>query len=115
MIIHIKELADPRVVMYSGLTEAQLRNRLHPDQAIFIAESPKVISVALDAGYQPLSILTEERHITGDAREIIPSIQEHANSWHSLPDTPLHAESCAQCDVRNPCHSHRSCSTMPAA
>ena len=71
MIIHITELADPRVVMYSGLTEAQLRNRLHPDEGLFIAESPKVISVALDAGYQPLSILAEERHITGDAREII--------------------------------------------
>ena len=71
MIIHIKERADPRVVMYSGLTEAQLRNRLHPDEGLFIAESPKVINVALDAGYQPVSILTEERHITGDSQEII--------------------------------------------
>ena len=71
MIIHIIDIKDPRVVAYSGLTEAQLRNRLHPNQGLFIAESPKVISVALDAGYRPLSILTEERHITGDAREII--------------------------------------------
>lgn len=76
MIIHITELADLRVVMYSGLTEAQLRNRLHPDEGLFIAESPKVISVALDAGYQPVSILTEERHIKGDAREIISRIGE---------------------------------------
>ena len=76
MIVHITDIKDPRVLPYSGLTEAQLRNRLHPHQGLLIAESPKVISVALDAGYQPVSLLTEERHITGDAREIISRIGE---------------------------------------
>ncbi len=57
--------------MFSSLTEAQLRNRIDPQKGIFIAESPKVINVALDAGYQPLALLCERRHIEGDAREII--------------------------------------------
>ena len=67
----ITDIADPRVAAYTSLTEAQLRNRLNPDHAIFIAESPKVISVALDARYTPLSLLCEDRHITGDAAPII--------------------------------------------
>lgn len=70
-IIHINDLQDPALAVYSTLTEAQLRNRLEPGQGIFIAESPKVIHVALDAGYEPLSLLCEERHITGDAARII--------------------------------------------
>ena len=57
--------------MFSTLTEAQLRNRLEPDKGIFIAESPKVIHVALDAGYEPLSLLCERKHITGDAASLI--------------------------------------------
>lgn len=70
-IITISSLTDPRVAPFASLTEAQLRNRLNPADAIFIAESPKVIAVALDAGYEPLSILCEERHITGDAAPLI--------------------------------------------
>lgn len=57
--------------MFSTLTEAQLRNRLEPDKGVFIAESPKVIRVALDAGYEPLALLCERKHITGDAADII--------------------------------------------
>lgn len=57
--------------MFASLTEAQLRNRLDPANAIFIAESPKVIRVALDAGYTPVALLCEERHIAGDAADII--------------------------------------------
>jgi len=57
--------------VFSTLTEAQLRNRLEPDKGIFIAESPKVIYVALDAGYEPLSLLCERKHITGDAASLI--------------------------------------------
>ncbi len=57
--------------MFSTLTEAQLRNRLEPEKGLFIAESPKVIHVALDAGYQPIAILCEERHITGDASSVL--------------------------------------------
>ena len=57
--------------MFCTLTEAQLRNRIEPDKGIFIVESPKVITRALDAGYEPLAILCEHKHITGDASDII--------------------------------------------
>lgn len=70
-IIEIQSLSQPGVEVFSTLTEAQLRNRLEPGKGIFIAESPKVISVALDAGYEPLALLCERRHIEGDARDII--------------------------------------------
>ena len=69
--IDIDRLDYPGVEIFSRLTEAQLRNRLEPDKGIFISESPKVISVALDAGYEPLALLCEEKHIEGDAAEII--------------------------------------------
>ena len=71
MYCEIKNLDDPRVEVYSTLTEAQLRRRLEPEKGIFIAESPKVIDVALRAGYEPLSLLCERRHIEGDAADII--------------------------------------------
>jgi len=70
-IIEINTLTHPGIEIYGTLTEAQLRNRLEPDKGIFIAESPKVIHVALNAGYEPLSLLCERRHITGDAASII--------------------------------------------
>ena len=70
-IIELQTLSDPSVSVYASLTEAQLRNRLDPAQGIFIAESPKVIRVALDAGYTPLSLLCERRHLTGDAADIV--------------------------------------------
>ena len=62
--------------MFTTLTEAQLRNRLEPQKGIFIAESPKVIGVALQAGYQPIAMLCEERHIEGDARAIITMAED---------------------------------------
>ncbi len=70
-IITIFSLNEPGIEVFSKLTEAQLRNKIDPDNGIFIAESPKVIKVALEAGIKPLSILCEYRHITGDASEII--------------------------------------------
>ena len=70
-IIEITSLDHPGVEIFGTLTEAQLRNRLEPDKGIFIAESPKVIHVALDAGYEPLSLLCERRHIAGDAASVI--------------------------------------------
>ncbi|MBQ9286494.1 MAG: RNA methyltransferase [Bacteroidaceae bacterium] len=70
-IIDITSLADPRLAPFATLTEAQLRNRLHAEQGIFIAESPKVIRVALNAGYEPLALLCERKHILGDAADII--------------------------------------------
>ena len=70
-IIEISSLTDPGVEVFSTLTEAQLRNRVEPEKGIFIAESPKVINVALDAGYQPTALLCERRHIEGDAHQLI--------------------------------------------
>lgn len=84
-IIEISSLSHPGVEIFSTLTEAQLRNRLEPEKGLFIAESPKVIKVALDAGYEPLAILCEQKHITGmlrislNAVVIYPSIQVTEN------------------------------------
>ena len=71
MIVSIESLCDERVAMFANLTEAQLRREPVSRCGIFIAESPKVINVALDAGYKPVALLCEERHITGDAATII--------------------------------------------
>ena len=73
-IITITTLDDPRLAPFTSLTEAQLRNRLHADEGLFIAESPKVIRIALDAGYEPTALLCERRHITGDAADIVERI-----------------------------------------
>lgn len=69
--IEIHTLDHPGIEPYARLTEAQLLNRLDPAKGMFIAESPKVIHVALDAGWQPVSMLCESKHIGGDAGGII--------------------------------------------
>ncbi len=71
MIINVESLTYPGLEVFGSLTEAQLRNRLEPDKGLFIAESPKVIRVALDSGYTPTAMLCERRHIEGDAADII--------------------------------------------
>ena len=73
-LIEITSLDHPGVEVFSRLTEAQLRHRPHPEQPVFIAESPKVIHVAIDAGYEPTALLCERRHIEGDARSLIPRL-----------------------------------------
>ena len=70
-IIEISDLSLPELDVYARLTEAQLRNRLEPEKGIFIAESTKVIDVALRSGYTPLSLLMERKHITGQAKDIV--------------------------------------------
>lgn len=70
-VIEISSLDHPGVEVFSALTEAQLRQRIEPGKGLFIAESPKVIRVALDAGYEPLALLCERKHIVGDASDII--------------------------------------------
>lgn len=70
-IIKIHDFADPALDIYARLTEAQLMNRFDPQNAMFIAESPKVIMRALDAGYKPVSILVEESRMVGEAQEAI--------------------------------------------
>lgn len=85
-VIEITSLSHPGVEVFSTLTEAQLRNRMEPDKGIFIAESPKVINVALHqweerggkagADYEPIALLCEQKHISGDAADIIRRIRE---------------------------------------
>ena len=70
-IIEVTDLTRPELDVFARLTEAPLRNRLEPEKGIFIAESPKVITRALDAGYEPLSLLMERRQIEGQARDVI--------------------------------------------
>ncbi len=82
-IIEITSLQHPGVDIFSTLTEAQLRNRLDPQRGIFIAESPKVIRVALQAGYEPVALLCERRHIEGDTKDIIAQ----------CPDIPIYTGS----------------------
>lgn len=79
-VIPVTSLDHPGVEVYASLTEAQLRNRIEPDKGLFVAESPKVIRVALAAGYRPVSLLCEEKHIHGDAADIIAR----------LPDMPVY-------------------------
>ncbi|MBE6940707.1 MAG: RNA methyltransferase [Ruminococcaceae bacterium] len=75
-IIEITDISAPELDVYARLTHAQLRNRLEPNKGIFIAESPKVIRLALQAGCTPLSLLMERKHITGDGAEIIEKCPE---------------------------------------
>ena len=70
-ITEIISLQQPGIEIFGTLTESQLRNKLNAEKGLFIAESPKVIRVALQAGYEPTALLCERRHITGDAADII--------------------------------------------
>ena len=70
-IIEITDFEAPELDVYARLTEAQLLNREHPEQGLFIAESPKVIERALDAGCIPVSFLAERSHVEGQAKELI--------------------------------------------
>ena len=70
-VVRIESLEHPGVEVFASLTERQLRNGLEHGRGIFIVESPKVIERALDAGYEPIALLCEEKHIVGDASDII--------------------------------------------
>ncbi|MBO6187451.1 MAG: RNA methyltransferase [Prevotella sp.] len=83
-IVEITSLHDEGIQVFSTLTEAQLRMTLEPEKGLFIAESPKVIRVALDAGWQPVALLCERKHIEGDARDIIERLH---------PDVPVYTGS----------------------
>lgn len=73
-LIEISSINDPRVRMFASMTERELGDKHNRNAGMFIAESPKVIRVALDAGYLPTALLCEEKHITGDAADIIARI-----------------------------------------
>jgi len=74
--IEITDIRDPRVAVYSMLTDGQLRSRQDTSRATIIVESPKVIRVALRSGYEPLSMLCERRHIEGDAADILRDCEQ---------------------------------------
>lgn len=73
-IIEITDFLAPELDVYARLSEAQLMNRDNPEEAMLIAESPKVIERALDAGYEPVSCLMEKRHIEGEGKVILGRI-----------------------------------------
>ena len=70
-VIEIKDFNAPELDVYARLSENQLLNREHPENGIFIAESPKVIERALDSGCAPISMLVEKKHIETQAKELI--------------------------------------------
>lgn len=78
-IIEITDFQAPELDVYARLSENQLLNRCEPEKGMFIAESPRVIERALDAGYRPVSCLVEKRHIEGEAKEIIRRCGEIGN------------------------------------
>lgn len=73
-IIEISSLTHPGVDVFCMLTEAQLRQRMEPGKGVFIAESPNVISRALDAGYEPLALMCERKHISGSVLLTLSSV-----------------------------------------
>ena len=75
-IIEITNFDAPELDVYARLSEGQLLNRHEPEKGLFIAESPKVIERALDGGYEPVSLLLERKHITGEAKEIVARCED---------------------------------------
>lgn len=75
-IIEITDFLAPELDIYARLTEGQLLNREFPERALFIAESPKVINRALDAGYEPVSCLMEKKHIQGEGKQILARMKD---------------------------------------
>ena len=70
-LIQLTDFSAPELDVYARLTEVQLLNRFEPEKGLFIAESPKVIERALNAGCIPVSILVEDKHVEGEAKDII--------------------------------------------
>ena len=83
-IINVTDFSDPNLDVFVRLTGAQLRNKLEPEKGIFIAESPTVIEVALNSGYEPVSLLTDERLINSSVKTIIEKCAE------ITPDMPIY-------------------------
>lgn len=73
-VIRVDSVTDPAVELFSSLTEAQLCDRRLFEKGLFIAESPKVINTALDAGYEPFALMTEERHLDGIAARVVERV-----------------------------------------
>ena len=80
MFNEIKDFAAPELDVYARTSEVQLLRYYEPEPGIFIAESPKVIERALNAGYQPISFLVEHKDLEGEAQEILKQ----------YPDVPVY-------------------------
>lgn len=80
-IIKVEGLECPELDVFVRLTGAQLRNKLEPEKGIFIAESPTVIDVALNSGYEPISMLTDVRLLGGDVDKIIKKCESITESF----------------------------------
>lgn len=105
-VIHISSLSDPGVELFSSLTEAQLCDKRLFEQGLFIAESGKVINVALDAGYEPFALITEERHLDGIAAQVVERVGDipvYTGSHELLKDlTGFPMTRCVMCAMRRP-------------
>jgi tRNA G18 (ribose-2'-O)-methylase SpoU len=75
-IIEIADFFSPELDVYARLSEVQLLNNEFPEKGMFIAESPKVIERALDAGYEPISCLMEKKHVNGEGRSIVERVAD---------------------------------------
>ena len=75
-ITEITDFLAPELDVYARLSEVQLLNREFPEKGLFVAESPKVIERALDAGYEPVSCLMEKRHIEGEGKQILERMKD---------------------------------------
>ena len=85
-IVEVTDLTAPGPDVFAGLTEGQLRSRRDAELGLFLAESPKVIVRALDAGYEPISLLMEPRQIEGQGRGILercPDVPHRGRSWQT--------------------------------
>ena len=105
-IIEITDFHAPELDIYARLTENQLLNRHEPEKGLFIAESPKVIERALDAGCIPVSLLLERKHITGQAQHIVARCQDlpvYTADFDVLTQlTGFHLTRGALCAMRRP-------------
>lgn len=105
-VIHITSLDHPGVEIFSQLTEAQLCDVRLRENKMFIAESGKVINVALDAGYEPMSLITEERHLDGIAAQVVERVGDipvYVGSHELLQQlTGFPMTRCVLCAMRRP-------------
>lgn len=77
---HVSSIDDERLVAFASLTDAQLRNRLEPEKGLFIAESGKVISRALDAGYEAVSFLMGQKWVDSMRADVARAQAAHPNA-----------------------------------
>lgn len=105
-VIHITSISDPGVEIFSTLTEAQLCDRRLFEQGLFIAESGKVINVALDAGYEPYALITEEKNLTGIAARVVERVGDipiYVGDHELLKGlTGFPMSRCVMCAMRRP-------------